>query len=72
MTGTANKTKLKNTAARCSISRAAGAPTFPSGEPEAGAGESGVFFVHSVLNGFSAFGWGDSPMKIPAYTMQSQ
>jgi len=33
--------------------------------------ESGVFYVYSVLSGFSAFGWGNSTMKIPANTLQS-
>ena len=49
-----------------------GRADFSVWRPEARAGESGVFFVHSVLNGFSAFGWGNSPMKIPANTIQSR
>jgi subtilisin family serine protease len=35
------------------------------------AGESGTFYVYSVLSGFSSFGWGNSTMKIPANSLQS-
>ncbi|MDQ3321376.1 MAG: S8 family serine peptidase [Acidobacteriota bacterium] len=33
--------------------------------------ESGVFYIHSALSGFSAFGWGNSTMKIPVNALQS-
>jgi hypothetical protein len=33
--------------------------------------ESGVFYKYSVLTGFSAIGWGNSTMEIPANTIQN-
>ena len=38
--------------------------------PNQSANESGVFYKYSVLTGYSAFGWGNSAMKIPANTIQ--
>lgn len=40
--------------------------------PNQTANESGTFYVNSVLSGFSSFGWGNSTMKIPANSVQSQ
>jgi thermitase len=34
--------------------------------------ESGIFYVQRTSAGFAAYGWGNSTMKIPAYSMQSQ
>ncbi|MCA1637573.1 MAG: S8 family serine peptidase [Acidobacteria bacterium] len=34
--------------------------------------EAGIFYVQKSSSGFSAFGWGNSAMKIPANSMQSQ
>ena len=39
--------------------------------PNQSANESGIFYKYSVLTGFSAFGWGNSTMKIPANTIQN-
>jgi hypothetical protein len=32
--------------------------------------ESGIFYVNRSTSGFTAFGWGNSTMKIPANTLQ--
>jgi len=40
--------------------------------PNQNPNESGVFYVQRSSSGFSAFGWGNSDMKIPANSMQSQ
>jgi subtilisin family serine protease len=34
--------------------------------------ESGIYYVQRSTSGFTAFGWGNSTMKIPAYSMQSE
>jgi len=38
----------------------------------ASANEAGTFFVQNSLNGFSAFGWGNAQMKIPANSILGQ
>ncbi|MEO8071734.1 MAG: S8 family serine peptidase [Acidobacteriota bacterium] len=40
--------------------------------PNAAQNEAGVFYVQKSTAGFSAFGWGNSSMKIPANSMQSR
>ncbi len=49
-----------------------GRADFAVWRPEPNEGESGVFFIHSILNDFTSFGWGNSRMKIPANTLQGQ
>ncbi len=49
-----------------------GRTDFSVWRPNQNANESGVFYFYSVLDGFNAFGWGNSTMKIPANTIQSQ
>ncbi|HXG86252.1 MAG TPA: S8 family serine peptidase [Pyrinomonadaceae bacterium] len=48
-----------------------GRTDFSVWRPNTTINESGVFYVYSVLSGFSAHGWGNSTMKIPANTLQS-
>ena len=40
--------------------------------PNTSPNEAGNFYIQQSRNGFSAFGWGNSAMKIPANLMQSQ
>ncbi len=36
------------------------------------ANQSGIFYIYSALSGYSAFGWGNSDMKIPGNLLGSQ
>jgi subtilisin family serine protease len=49
-----------------------GRTDFSVWRPNANQTNAGVFYVQSALSGFSAVGWGNSQMKIPANTMLSQ
>ncbi|MGI8639102.1 MAG: S8 family serine peptidase [Pyrinomonadaceae bacterium] len=49
-----------------------GKTDFAVWRPNAAQNEAGVFYVQRSLSGFSAFGWGNSTMKIPANSLQSQ
>ena len=40
--------------------------------PNIAENEAGIFYVQKSTSGFSAFGWGNSSMKIPANSMQSR
>ncbi|MDQ6785673.1 MAG: S8 family serine peptidase [Acidobacteriota bacterium] len=48
-----------------------GRTDFSVWRPNASANESGTFYVYSILSGYSAFGWGNTTMKIPAASIQS-
>lgn len=47
-----------------------GRQDFSVWRPNRNAAESGIFHVFSVQNGYSAFGWGNSTMRIPASDLQ--
>ena len=49
-----------------------GRADFAVWRPNAGANEAGTFYVRNSTSGFSAFGWGNSQMKIPANTVLGQ
>jgi subtilisin family serine protease len=49
-----------------------GRTDFSVWRPNASGNEPGTFYVYSVLSGYTIFGWGNSTMKIPANTLQSQ
>jgi subtilisin family serine protease len=49
-----------------------GRTDFAVWRPNQNPNESGIFYVQRSTAGFSAFGWGNSGMKIPANSMQSQ
>jgi len=47
-----------------------GKTDFAVWRPNANQNEAGIFYVQRSFSGFTAFGWGNSQMKIPANTMQ--
>ena len=47
-----------------------GRTDFSVWRPNKNAGESGIFYIYSVLSGFQAFGWGNAEMTIPANSVQ--
>ncbi|MBA3634502.1 MAG: S8 family serine peptidase [Acidobacteria bacterium] len=49
-----------------------GRTDFAVWRPNTGQNEAGIFYVQGTTAGFSAFGWGNSTMKIPANLLQSQ
>ncbi|HEX8737701.1 MAG TPA: VCBS repeat-containing protein, partial [Pyrinomonadaceae bacterium] len=49
-----------------------GITDFAVWRPNQNANESGIFYVQRSTSGFSAFGWGNSGMKIPGSSMLTQ
>ncbi|MCY7376139.1 MAG: S8 family serine peptidase [Pyrinomonadaceae bacterium] len=49
-----------------------GKSDFAVWRPNTNPNDAGIFYVQSSSNGFSAFGWGNSQMKIPANTILGQ
>ena len=49
-----------------------GRTDFSVWRPNLAANESGIFYVYSVLSGYSTFVWGNSNMKIPGNILGSQ
>jgi len=49
-----------------------GKTDFAVWRPNVSQNESGIFYVQRSLSGFSAFGWGNSQMKIPANSVLAQ
>jgi hypothetical protein len=49
-----------------------GTTDFAVWRPNVNQNEAGIFYVQRSLSGFSAFGWGNSQMKIPANSILAQ
>ena len=49
-----------------------GKTDFAVWRPNASQNEAGVFYIQSAVSGFSAFGWGNSTMKITSNSLQTE